>query len=297
MGRLYAVFPRLTRAINTTQCPLKMFKTDKFHRLVMRPWVRIIALVSTLACVTLVDAAASGYVQTSPESFHEVISEGVGHCRARPAGAAMRPAEHRTSYILGDSIGFGLQLDGLEAKLQAKLGGVSRISFDSGRSITAPGQQINKSALESVDIDRAFISSASVIVIVLGTNQLESSFAQSQQQLLEKLKAIAPVATYYWVDIGATMSNQADGWSARNKTIYDNADALGYRVISRYKAIFGPTADPLRIKPGQNFPDSPTEPGYGGVGNIHGAYPELSSAILEAVSKLGPVPDGCSAGA
>jgi hypothetical protein len=258
---------------------------------------RTIALVSALACVTLVNAASSGHVQASPENSHEKMSDGAGHCGTKPGGASKMPAAHRTSYILGDSIGFGLQLDGLEAKLQAKLGGTSRISFDGGRSITAPGHQINKSALESVDIDRAFISNASVIVIVLGTNQLESSFAQSQKQLLQKLRTIAPLATYYWVDIGATMSNQVDGWNARNKTIYDNADSLGYRVISRYKAIFGPTADPLRIKHGQNFPDSPTETGYGGVGNIHGAYPELSNAILEAVSKLAPVYNGCSAGA
>ena len=203
----------------------------------------------------------------------------------------------RASYILGDSIGFGLQLDGLEAKLQAKLGGTSRISFDSGRSITAPGHQIKKSALESVDIDRAFISSVSVIVIVLGTNQLESSFVKSQQQLMQKLKKMAPRAVYFWVDIGATMSNQVDGWNARNETIYDNANTLGYTVISRYKAIFGPAADPLRIKPGQNFPDLPTEPGYGGVGNIHGAYAELSNAILEAVSSVAAVPNGCAAGA
>ena len=108
------------------------------------------------------------------------------------------------------------------------------------------------------------------------------------------LKVIAPRATYYWVDIGATMSNQVDGWNARNKTIYDNANALGYTVISRYKAIFGPTADPLRIQPGQNFPYSPTEPGYGGVGNIHGADAELSSAILEAVSSVAAVSNGCA---
>jgi len=131
----------------------------------------------------------------------------------------------------------------------------------------------------------------------LGTNQLESSFVESKQQLMQKLKTIAPRATYYWVDIGATMSNKVDGWNARNKTIYDNANALGYSVISRYKAIFGPAADPLRIKPGQNFLDSPTEPDYGGVGNIHGADAELPHAILEAVSNVAAVLNGCEAGA
>lgn len=277
-----------------------MVKTDKLHAVVTASFVRVIALVGVLACATLAEAAVSKQttaMAASPQSFQEKSAESAGYCGAKPAGAAQAAMARRASYILGDSIGFGLQLDGLEAKLQAKLGGTSRISFDSGRSITAPGHQIKKSALESVDIDRAFISSVSVIVIVLGTNQLESSFVKSQQQLMQKLKKMAPRAVYFWVDIGATMSNQVDGWNARNETIYDNANTLGYTVISRYKAIFGPAADPLRIKPGQNFPDLPTEPGYGGVGNIHGAYAELSNAILEAVSSVAAVPNGCAAGA
>jgi hypothetical protein len=273
-----------------------MGKTEKFHVAVTVWCVRTIALASTLACAMLAGAAVSGPATSAPENSREKSAESAGYCGAKPA-AAKGAVAGRTSYILGDSIGFGLQVDGLEAKLQAKLGGTSRISFDGGRSITAPGHQINKSALQSVDIDRAFISHASVIVIILGTNQLESSFVQSQQQLMHKLKTIAPRATYYWVDIGATMSNQVDGWNVRNKAIYDNADALGYSVISRYKAIFGPTADPLRIKPGQNFPALITEPGYGGVGNIHGADPALSNAILEAVSNAALVTNGCAAGA
>lgn len=277
-----------------------MVEKDKFHAVATASFVRAIALVGVLACAALAEAAVSSQTAAmapTSGSFREESAESAGYCGAQPAGAARGAMARRASYVLGDSISFGLQLDGLEAKLQAKLGGASRISFDGGRSITAPGHQIKKSAMESVDMDRGFISHASVIVIVLGTNQLESSFVQSQQQLMQKLKTIAPRAAYYWVDIGATMSNQVDGWNARNKTIYDNANTLGYTVISRYKAIFGPAADPLRIKPGQNFPDSPTEPGYGGVGNIHGAYAELSKAILEAVSSAVAVPNGCAAGA
>lgn len=189
-----------------------------------------------------------------------------------------------SSYVLGDSIGFGLQLAGLEEALKAKLGGDSKISFDGGRSITTPGMQIKKTAFESVELDKAYIAKASVIILVFGTNQMESSFADSQRQLMLKLKNLAPNAQYFWVDIGATISTQAAGWSARNKIIYDNALPLGYTVISRYKAIFGPNADPLNITPGKIFPGGVTEPGYGGEGNIHGAYPELSKAIMESVT-------------
>ena len=273
-----------------------MLTKEKIHALLILPLVGV--LFGALVCSRLAEAAAPRSTETMASSSEKAggkPADSANGCQASPV--EVDATKRRTSYILGDSISYGLKLDGLEARLQETLGGSSRISFDSGRSITAPGHQINKSALESIDVDRAFISSASVIVIVLGTNQLETSFVQSQQQLLQRLKAVAPQATYYWVDIGSTMSNQVDGWNARNKTIYDNAKPLGYTVISRYKAIFGPAADPLQIKPGQNFPNLPTERGYGGVGNIHGAYAELSAAILAAVSNAAVVVKGCASGA
>ncbi len=195
-----------------------------------------------------------------------------------------------SSYVLGDSLAYGLHMDKLELKLQAQLGGDARISYDGGRSIVTPGSQIEKTALESVDIDKAFIATADFIIISLGTNQLEESFADSQQQLMQKLKGIAPNATYYWIDIGATISSQVAAWNVRNRTIYENATKLGYTVISRYKAIFGPTADPLNITAGQNFPGLLTEPGYGGPGNLHGAYSETTEMILDVLSESA----GCS---
>ncbi|MEI7537380.1 MAG: SGNH/GDSL hydrolase family protein [Comamonadaceae bacterium] len=209
---------------------------------------------------------------------------------AGDARAACGKAANRRSYILGDSIAYGLQVDGLALKLQEKLGGVSIISYDGGRSISHRGSQIEKSALESVEIDRGFIASAHVVVIMLGTNQLEPSFAESQRQLMQALRAVAPHARYYWVDIGATLAAQVDGWSARNKSIYDNAAELGYSVISRYKAIFGPSANPLRIVAGQEFPASMADPGWS-PDKIHGASAALSKAILDAVSS-----DSCAAG-
>ena len=207
---------------------------------------------------------------------------------AAMSGVNRSQITHGSSYLIGDSIAYGLRMARIENKLKAKLGGPTKVSYDAGRSITSPGLQIKKTALESVEIDRAYIAKASVIVIVLGTNQMEPSFADSQLELIKKLKAIAPYADYYWVDIGATISTQAASWSARNKVIYDNAPRLGYRVISRYKAIFGPAADPLNITPGQLFPGQLGEPGYGGPGNIHGAYAELSQAILEAIPTPAP---------
>lgn len=189
-----------------------------------------------------------------------------------------------TVYVLGDSLSDGLERDGLADKLHERFGSTVRISADVGRSITTPGIQIKKSAIESVERDQAYIAQADTVIVMLGTNQVEQSFANSQQLLMWQLKALAPNAYFYWVDIGATLANQVAGWNARNRVIYANAAPLGYQVISRYKAIFGPDVDPLNISPGKNFPGLSTEPGYGAAGNLHGADAELSHAILQTLT-------------
>lgn len=199
------------------------------------------------------------------------------------AARTCTPPAPASAYVLGDSLGYGLKLAGLEVTLRALLRGPQMVSFDGGRSITTPGAHIKKTALESVDMDAAFIRHAKVVIIVLGTNILEANFTESQTELLKKLKALAPSATYYWVDIAATMSTYAQAWSDRNQLIYGNANALGYQVISRYKAIFGPDADPLHIRSGWVFPGMASEPGYGGEGSIHGKDIVLSEAIVDAL--------------
>lgn len=190
-----------------------------------------------------------------------------------------------STYVLGDSIAFGLHKDRFALKIQSEFGGTTKISYDTGRSITTPGIQIRKSALDSVDLDKEYISKANLVIISLGTNQNEDSFANSQKQLMSKLLTLAPSAKYYWIDIGATIATQTTGWNTRNKAIYEQASVLGYSVVSRYKAIFGPDVDPLNITPGKNFPDMENEPGYGAPGNVHGAYPALTEALLETISQ------------
>ncbi|MGQ0711923.1 MAG: SGNH/GDSL hydrolase family protein [Rhodoferax sp.] len=203
---------------------------------------------------------------------------------AAPASAGASAPPKENTYVLGDSIAWGLSLDGFEAKLKARTGGEVRINFDGARSITTPGNQIKQSALDAVEKDQGAIAQSQVIVLILGMNQMEGNFAQAQQQLMARLKAIAPRARYFWVDIGATIAPQVPGWNERNRAIYKNAPVLGYEVVSRYKAIFGPDADPLNITPGKNFADWPTEPGYGGPGNVHGMYAELGAALLQAIA-------------
>lgn len=202
---------------------------------------------------------------------------------ALAAGAQTAPAAGGLAYVLGDSIAYGLHLDGFADKLKARTGLDVHINYDGARSITTPGNQSKRSGLQAVDDDQARLAQAKVVIVILGMNQLEPSFADAQKQLMQRLKAAAPQARYYWVDIGATIAPQAASWSERNRSIYANAPVLGYTVVSRYKAIFGPQADPLHIEGGKNFADWPTEDGYGGPGNVHGFYAELGQALLAAV--------------
>ncbi len=201
-----------------------------------------------------------------------------------PQKSATQTAAAQSVYVLGDSIAQGLMLDGFPTKLNARTPAQTRINFDGARSITTPGNQVARSGLDAVDDDRAFIATASTIVVVLGMNQMEPSFAAAQAALIAKLKAIAPKAKYFWVDIGATIAPQASAWSERNRIIYANAKPLGYQVVSRYQAIFGASADPLRIEPGKNFDGWASEPGYGGPGNVHGLYDRLSAALVDAIA-------------
>jgi hypothetical protein len=212
----------------------------------------------------------------------EAVAEGCIDAQGKPAALPVGPV-----YVLGDSIAYGLARDRLILRMRKRFGVSMQINFDAGRSITQPGLQSKTSALEGVEKDAAVIAQARVVVVILGTNQTEASFANSQQALLWRLRDLAPQADYFWVDIGATVATQAASWSERNRLIYDNAASLGYRVISRYRAIFGPQADPLAIEPGQNFPGIPTEEGYGTPGNVHGAYPQLAQAVVQALVNLG----------
>ena len=261
-----------------------------FKRLVVCACAWLVTAHFMINAVAAQQAPAFGVPRQASSGQEGLQSALPADCVNRPADAQARISSGNSSYgissyVLADSIGYGLHAVGLEKRLQERLGGPSKISYDTGRSISSPGIQIKKSALESVDTDSAYIANSGVIIIILGTNQMESSFADSQRVLVKKLRLIAPQAAYYWVDIGATIAAQAAGWSARNKLIYGQAPELGYSVISRYKAIFGLNADPFNIQAGRNFPDRPDERGYGSPGNIHGAYPELATAILEKLTQ------------
>lgn len=195
------------------------------------------------------------------------------------------------TYILGDSIGYGLStVAQIESSLEAKGFTPVRVNADGSRSISGPGAgdavtagtTPRQNAFQAAEADKDFIAGSKNIVLEFGTNP-EPDFEANLKKLVAQVKGYAPNAKLFVVDIGATPSNLVPGFNGRNKIIYDNASSLGYSVISRYKAIFGADADPLKITPGRNFPGLSTEAGYPD-GNVHGAYPELAKAIVDALA-------------
>lgn len=241
--------------------------------------VRFAGLLPVFMCLLMALGSGTAMANTADSGSKSGKSSKANDTKARVCKAP-NPV---SAYVLGDSLSYGLKMAGFEVTLRALFRGPQKISFDGGRSITTPGTHIKQSALDSVVSDAAFIASSKVIIVVLGTNMLEPDFTASQTELLRKLKALSPGAMVYWVDIGATITNYATAWSERNKLIYGNADKFGYKVISRYKAIFGPDVDPFRIAPGRLFPGMTSESGYGGVGSVHGHDLALADAILNTL--------------
>lgn len=146
-------------------------------------------------------------------------------------------------YLLGDSIGVGMQSAGIESMFSAK-GFTPRLNVATSRGIQRGGQSAAPSGLDAVTVDAEFVKSAKYIVIELGTN-LENNFSSLQSQLIQKIRGINPDAQLLWVDVYSS-DNQA-AYSQVNKTIYSN-QSLGYKVISWSKLI-APTADPQNLTP------------------------------------------------
>ncbi len=205
--------------------------------------------------------------------------------QAAPRGSGQIPPKASvaapTTYMVADSIGQGAEQAGLAAKLAAKTQSQVVINADPGRSITHPGSEKHQSALEAVNEDKALIKSAKNIVIELGTNPTDN-FAKDLKVLIFEMKLLAPQAQIYVVDIGATRSDTVGVWNERNKVIYQDAGPLGYKVISRAKAVLGPNTDPTNLPAGKDIPGSRDD--------VHGGNEQLAQAIVNQVGNQSAVP-------
>jgi len=183
-------------------------------------------------------------------------------------GGGGGPASPGQTWFMGDSLTYGLKDFGdLEAKLTAAGFTPNQVNDRGGRAITSdggggPGQEAGN-GLEAVENDAEFIKGSKNVVIALGTNdgniaggtkdQIISSFGKNHADLIGRVKALAPNAKIFWVDIAAVGINKA-GAEAINTVIYQKAQELGYTPISQFKYVWGDDQDPLQIA-SKNLPD------------------------------------------
>lgn len=127
-------------------------------------------------------------------------------------------------FVLGDSLTVGMRDSGvLESKLTVAGNTVTQIDGTVGTSIP--------SSIPKIDADAANVTSATKIVIELGTNDGSGITADSINQrindMVSKVKSVNPTAQIYWVNIHSTKSN----YSVSNTAIATQSTTLGYRVI------------------------------------------------------------------
>ena len=150
-------------------------------------------------------------------------------------------------FILGDSITVR-SANSYTSAFKA-LGITANIDGSSSRSIKGRGIDGNKlSALDAVATpeDKAFITSASAIIIALGTNGGNSS--ENMTQLLDSIRTTSSKAPIYWVD--TTVIGRPDyipTIKASNEAIYSQATAQNFTTISWYSTVT-PNGDPLNPK-------------------------------------------------
>ncbi len=152
-------------------------------------------------------------------------------------------------YFLGDSIGVRTT-PALTTALSAK---GFKLKSDSLSSRTLSGGSVSPDGLTAARqaADKAFIKTANVIVIELGTNS--SGFSNANiDKLISEIRPIAqPGAKFYWVDtvVVGRGNAYASSFSATNQTIYGHKSIGNYAVISWNKKVLGANANPLNIRP------------------------------------------------
>jgi beta-N-acetylhexosaminidase len=228
-------------------------------------------------------------------------------CSATGSSAAADPTTTGGSvYILGDSITVRAEGDGTyQQALQQK--GFSSVSIDgsSSRSLSAAGTDGNMlNGMDAIAKDKDDISSASAIVVALGTNGLgptSSNDSQSINAAIQALKADNSTAPIYWVDtfvLDRPSYNQSVITPA-NKAIYGEASSQNYQVVSWAKTV-DPSIDPQNPSGNESDPNNyidnsdglgvhPTQSGATALANL------VANAIGSPSNPASSSPTGCCA--
>ncbi len=151
-------------------------------------------------------------------------------------------------YIIGDSYSLGLKANGLVTSLTT-LGYSVTLDGSTGRSINGPGQDYNKlSGNAALVADKAAISAAATILIILGTNGQTSAETRA---FMSTMNSENSTAKKYWLNVGNLYTTDAAQKNV-NDALAGNAASSGYTVID-WNTLFkqDPTKYFLPKGPGQ----------------------------------------------
>ncbi len=150
------------------------------------------------------------------------------------------------AYIIGDSI-----MNRVSATLNTTLTGkgwTTKINALDSRSLAGAVPAPN--GIDAIEQDQAFIATAKVIVVELGTNSNGLDVANIGK-FIDRLHVLSPTAIIYWVDTAVvSRADVALVLNNVNSTIYSQAAVKNYQVLSWNKAVFGSGADPSNMAGG-----------------------------------------------
>jgi hypothetical protein len=136
------------------------------------------------------------------------------------------PEGQKDFFFVGDSLTVGMNtLGDLKQKIQTNSGSVTKVEATIGDSLD--------DAIPKIDRDSELLSTASIVVVELGTNNGESTsastFTPKISSMISKIRAINPGARIYWMN--CYKSGSPTAFSGINKAIADGAQTFGYQVI------------------------------------------------------------------
>lgn len=137
-------------------------------------------------------------------------------------------------YVVGDSYSVGMKSAGLEKALLDSGYSDVKIDASTGRSINGSGSDGNKlSGLGALNADSTYLQTASVVVVVLGTNPNSPDYSKAIPNFIERLNDLSPSASILWVNIG-NKEQSASYIKNTNDAIAKNANNYGFTVVDWY---------------------------------------------------------------
>ena len=183
-------------------------------------------------------------------------------------------------YILGDSI-----TERSASTYQSsfkKLGITANIDAQAGRSLNGPGiDGTHTTGMQAIAQDTTEISSASAIIIGLGTNGGDTT--NSIYAAIKAIKKDNTSAPIYWIDtIVINRPDYIQIIDQANQAIFGQANIQNYKVINWFKTV-DPNGDPLQLTGKETDTNGYIDPNPNTGLGVHPSIPKGVNALVNLV--------------